>query len=144
MNQQNQAVSPPPSLFSQLIIMLATSALQQMGRMPDPATGKLETSLENAQATIDILDMLSQKTKGNLDADEEKMMGDTLTSLRLNYVQAIQADPPSSTQESSSPPQAEEAPPTDPTPSTDEACAEPEIAAERSSEKEPKFQKKYD
>ncbi len=83
-----------PSLFSHLIIMLATSALQQMGRMADPSTGQAHVSLEGAQATIDLLDVLQEKTRGNLDADEDRLMRDTLSSLKLMYVEAKRSPAP--------------------------------------------------
>ena len=74
-------------LFMHLVSMLAMSAIQQMGKLVDPGTGKAETNLEAAQATIDMLDMLFTKTKNNLDADEEKLMKETLASLKLNFVE---------------------------------------------------------
>jgi hypothetical protein len=40
---------------------------------------------------IDILDMLSAKTKGNLDPEEQKMLNDSLTMLRLHYVEVARA-----------------------------------------------------
>ena len=74
-------------LFMHLVSMLAMSAIQQMGKLVDPATGKAETNLEAAQATIDMLDMLEARTRGNLDADETKLIKDTLMSLKMNYVE---------------------------------------------------------
>ena len=74
-------------LFMHLVSMLAMSAIQQMGKLMDPGTGKAEINLEAAQATIDMLDMLFTKTKNNLDADEEKLMKDTLSSLKMNFVE---------------------------------------------------------
>jgi hypothetical protein len=43
--------------------------------------------LEAAQFTIDILEMIEAKTAGNLDSDEQRLLKDTLSSLRLNYVE---------------------------------------------------------
>lgn len=73
-------------LFANLIIMLSSSAMQQLGKLVDPLTNKTETNLEAAQMTIDMLDMLKEKTRGNLDKDENKMLGDILSSLQMNYV----------------------------------------------------------
>ncbi|MDD5676847.1 MAG: DUF1844 domain-containing protein [Kiritimatiellae bacterium] len=75
-------------LFMHLVSMLAMSAIQQMGKLVDPATGKAETNLDAAQATIDMLDMLELKTRGNLDAEETKLIKDTLMSLKMNYVES--------------------------------------------------------
>lgn len=80
-----------PSPFSQLVIMIATSALQQLGQIPDPAGQRGEVQLEGAQHMIDMLEMLSAKTKGNLEENEAKMLTDSLTMLRFQYVEAAQA-----------------------------------------------------
>lgn len=75
------------SLFIQLVMMLATSASQQLGKLLNPVTRKVEVSLEGAQATIDLLDMIAAKTRGNLDRDEDRLLKDTLTSLKLTFVE---------------------------------------------------------
>ena len=75
-------------LFMHLVSMLAMSAIQQMGKLVDPGTGKAEINLEAAQATIDMLDMLEARTRGNLDAAETKLLKDTLMSLKMNYVES--------------------------------------------------------
>ena len=80
-------------LFMHLVSMLAMSAIQQMGKLVDPATGKAATNLDAAQATIDMLDMLFAKTKNNLDTDEEKLMKDTIMSLKMNYVESKDRKP---------------------------------------------------
>ena len=75
-------------MFMHLVSMLAMSAIQQMGKLVDPGTGKAEINLEAAQATIDMLDMLEARTRGNLDAEETKLIKDTLMSLKMNYVES--------------------------------------------------------
>lgn len=74
------------ALFLNLIIMLGTSAMQQLGQAPTPDGEKSEVSLEGAQMSIDMLDMLEAKTRGNLSEDEKRILTDTLTSLRMAYV----------------------------------------------------------
>ena len=76
-----------PSTFSQLVIMIATSALQQLGQVPDPSGQRGEIHLEGAQGMIDILEALSVKTKGNLDEGEKKILDESLTMLRMQYVE---------------------------------------------------------
>ncbi|NCC49967.1 MAG: DUF1844 domain-containing protein [Spartobacteria bacterium] len=93
MTEQNQE----PSLFAELVIMLGTSAMQQMGKIINPMTGKTETSLPGAQATIDLLDMLDKKTKGNLDQAEARLLADTLTSIKLTYVETAKTQAPKQT-----------------------------------------------
>jgi hypothetical protein len=73
-------------LLAQLIFMFQTAALQQMGKLKNPMTDKVERDLQQAQISIDILDMLHGKMKGNLSGAEEKMFTGVLQELRLNYV----------------------------------------------------------
>ncbi len=80
-------------LFTSMVSMLTMTAMHQLGKIINPATGKAETSLEAAQATIDMLDMLDAKTRGNLDEEERKMLLDTLTMLKLNYVETSKSTP---------------------------------------------------
>lgn len=72
--------------FLQLLYSLQAGAMQQMGKIASPMTGKLERDLAMAQHTISILEMLDKKTKGNLSEDEAKLIGHILYELRLNYV----------------------------------------------------------
>lgn len=76
-------------LLMQLILMFQTTALQQMGKLKNPITDKIEKNLEMAQTSIDILDMLHQKMKGNLSENEEKLFIDVLKELKLNYVDEV-------------------------------------------------------
>lgn len=73
-------------LFMQLISSLHAGVLQQMGKIKNPATDKIERNLEQAEFTIDMLDMLKDKTKGNLTSDEEKFLATIISELKLNYV----------------------------------------------------------
>jgi hypothetical protein len=73
--------------------MLATSAMQQLGKLVHPQTGRAETDLAGAGWTIDLLGMLEEKTRGNLDAHESRTIGEALTTLRLNFVEASSAAP---------------------------------------------------
>lgn len=75
------------AMFMQLVIMLSSSAMQHLGKIINPMTGKTELNLEAAQATIDMVDMIETKTRGNLDRDEDRMIKNTLTTLRMNYVE---------------------------------------------------------
>ncbi|MBU0984810.1 MAG: DUF1844 domain-containing protein [candidate division Zixibacteria bacterium] len=77
--------------FYQLIISLQTSANQQMGKVPNPFTGKTQLNLEMARTTIDMMEMLKRKTQGNLTDDENKLMDAYLYQLRMNYLEVSQA-----------------------------------------------------
>jgi hypothetical protein len=76
--------------FSTLLLSLFSSALIQLGEMADPVTGEKGKRLEEARHSIEILDILSEKTKGNLSRDEEDLMRQTVTQLKMKYVQAVQ------------------------------------------------------
>ena len=77
----------------QLVLSLQAGAMQQMGKVASPVTGEVERDLILAQHTIDILDMVQKKTKGNLTDEEEKLVGHVLYELRLNYVDESQKAP---------------------------------------------------
>ena len=81
------------AMFMQLVIMLSSSAMQHLGKIINPMTGKTELNLEAAQATIDMVEMIEVKTKGNLDREEERLLKNTLTSLKLNYVETASSSP---------------------------------------------------
>ena len=79
-----------PMTFEALIFSLSTTALLQLGMAPHPDTGKQEKDLPGAKQTIDILEMLQQKTRGNLTADEGQMLEECLYDLKMTYVKALQ------------------------------------------------------
>ena len=72
-------------LFMQLIYMFHTSAMQGLGKIADP-TGQVNRNLEYVSQTIDIMEMLKEKVKGNISEDIEKMLDGMLSELKLNYV----------------------------------------------------------
>ncbi len=74
-------------LFMQLVLSLQMGAVQQMGKIASPITGKVERDLIMAKASIDMLGMLETKTKGNLTEEEQKLISHVLYELRLNYVE---------------------------------------------------------
>ena len=82
--------------FLTLVQSLATAALQQMGKIAHPFTGKVERSLPEAKVTIDILVALKEKTAGNLSPEEARAIGNAIATLQLNYVEESrrQAEPP--------------------------------------------------
>lgn len=81
--------------FSSFAVGLGTQALMYLGVAPDPTSGLVAKDLAQARALIDILGMLAEKTQGNLDEDEDKMLGDMLYELRMLYVREAQGDAPS-------------------------------------------------
>ena len=86
-NEKNQF------MFIQLVSMFQAAALQQMGKMKSPVTDKIEKDMEQAQLSIDLIDMLREKTKGNLTPEEERIVAGILQDLKLNYVDELAKGP---------------------------------------------------
>lgn len=78
----------PPINFTTFILSLSSSALIQLGEIPDPFTQKVEKNLTAAHQTIDILGLLEQKTKGNLDEEEGRTLEAVLYDLRMRFLKA--------------------------------------------------------
>ncbi|TWT83045.1 hypothetical protein CA13_45080 [Planctomycetes bacterium CA13] len=85
-DEASGAQAPPPASFEVLVSMLFTQAMMMLGQMPDPATGKANINKPFAKHYIDTLDMLSEKTKGNLSENEAKMLSEALHAMRMMYV----------------------------------------------------------
>jgi hypothetical protein len=79
----------PQINFQTFVLSLNSSVLVQLGIIEDPVTGIKEKNLSLAKQTIDILGMLDEKTRGNLDNDEEMMLKNILYDLRMMYVREI-------------------------------------------------------
>ena len=74
--------------FSTLVLSLGTTALYQMGLVPDPETGEAGAAdALLAQQTIDTLEMLCLKTRGNLEDEERKLIESLLYELRMRFVE---------------------------------------------------------
>lgn len=74
------------ALLTALVFSLHAAGMQQMGKVVNPMTGKVERDLEQAKGTIDMMEMLKRKMAGNLDAEEEKLLSHFLYELQMNYV----------------------------------------------------------
>lgn len=73
-------------LFQHLVAMFQTLALQQLGKLINPMTGETDRDLVQAKITIDMLDMIREKTKGNLNETEKQVLDRVLMELQMNYV----------------------------------------------------------
>ena len=71
--------------FFNLLMMFSSAAWQQLGKTVSPVDGKINKDLTGAKTTIDMLIMLRDKTKGNLNKKEEEMLLSTISNLQLNY-----------------------------------------------------------
>ena len=76
----------PQVTFSTFILSLASTALVQLGEVPNPETGQIEQNLALGKHTIDVLDMLRAKTQACLDSEEKRLLEGMLYELRMKYV----------------------------------------------------------
>jgi hypothetical protein len=86
-SSQEQDRGPlPPVEFSGLILSLSHAAMMHLGQIPDPNTGQAQMDRDLARHTIDTIGMLKEKTEGNLNPEEQRLIDHALTELRLAYV----------------------------------------------------------
>lgn len=79
---------PPPELtFAAFLWSLSEQALAALGEVADPMSGKVTRDLTLAQQMIDIIIMLRDKTRGNLDQHEQALLKEILSSLQMKYVE---------------------------------------------------------
>jgi hypothetical protein len=81
------SVPLPEVTFSTFVFSLSSSALVHLGDIPEPGTQTLHQDLQLAKQIIDTLGMMEEKTRGNLDANEERLMKSVLYDLRMRFVQ---------------------------------------------------------
>lgn len=117
------------ALFANLVFQNTNMALMFLGRAPNPETGENITDVEAAKMFIDQLEMLEFKTKGNLSKDEERLLQQSLTHLRLSFVDVVE--------------NAAKQPAAEPAKAADAASATPAPDAAAEEESRKKFSKKY-
>jgi len=83
---ENQSQQPFQIDFSTFIMSLTSSAFYHLGDIADPETGKTETNLPAVHQTIDMLTMLKEKTKNNLNSEENKLLEQLIYELQMKYV----------------------------------------------------------
>jgi hypothetical protein len=76
----------PPLEFGSVVLLLYFPALIQLGLVEDPATGQIRENLGLAKRNIDLLDLLKDRTKGNLEGEEAKFLESVLDQLKLAYL----------------------------------------------------------
>lgn len=77
----------PEINLSTFVISLSTQALMHMGEIPNPIDNTVKCDMAAAKQVIDILGMLKEKTKGNLEKNEETLFDNVLYDLRIRYVE---------------------------------------------------------
>jgi hypothetical protein len=78
------------ALFANLVMQQAQTAYMLLGKAPHPETGRPVVDLESAKYFIDLLEMLEAKTKDNLDANEKEILGESLATLRMAFLEVAQ------------------------------------------------------
>jgi Domain of unknown function (DUF1844) len=117
--------------FIEFVMMQAQQASLFLGRIPNPQSGQSEVLLEPARLFIDHLEMIREKTRGNLTTQEAEILNSVLTDLQMAFVQASSTAQPSAPTGSTSSVEEEKKP--------EEANAEPSTEAESKK----KFSKSY-
>jgi hypothetical protein len=92
MNETNEASPERKQLFLGLVHSFQAAAMQQMGKIMNPFTQQVERDLNQARLSIDMLEMLQERTSGNLTGEESRFLTHVLTELRLNYVAEVDED----------------------------------------------------
>jgi hypothetical protein len=77
--------------FVEFVMMQAQNAAFMLGQIPHPQTGEREVNLDMARLLIDQLIMIQEKTKGNLNGDETRILGSALSNLQMAFVETAQA-----------------------------------------------------
>jgi hypothetical protein len=87
-----EAELPKPSRGIQMLInFLAQNAAMLLGAYPDPRSGQAMLDLEGARELIDMLDALREASRGNLASDDERLLLDVVSSLKLSYMEMTKA-----------------------------------------------------
>ncbi|MDE0483868.1 MAG: DUF1844 domain-containing protein [Candidatus Poribacteria bacterium] len=97
---QEEAQLPPVDFVSFTTDLITTAHLYLQG-FRDPETEKVIVNLGLAKRVIDTLEMLEEKTKGNLTAPEANFLANSLYDLRMGYVRAVNSQPDTPEQDES-------------------------------------------
>src|SRR5438477_1364205 len=88
----NEGQREERELFIGLVQSFQAAAMQQMGKIMNPFTQKIERDMAHAKMSIEMLEMLRARTSGNLTGQEARFLNHVLTELRLNYVAETEKD----------------------------------------------------
>lgn len=128
------------ALFARMVVQQTNMAMIFLGKEANPDTGTMTVDLEAAKFFIDQLEMIDDKTRGNLSPQEKHLLGQSLTTLRMSFVEAIEKQSPSADKRNpqSAPPNPEKA-----EPSQTRTAEPPAAGSQPESESRKKFTKKY-
>jgi len=132
------------ALFANMVIQQTNMAMMLLGKVAHPETGQFMQDVESAKMFIDQLEMLEAKTKGNLNKQEEGLLKQALTALRMSFVEAIDARDSEAPTDKFTPPPTPTTPETATTPEPGAAAPTPAPSpAPAAEESRKKFSKKY-
>jgi uncharacterized protein DUF1844 len=86
-----QETIPPSRSFQMLVDFITRNAAAMLGGMADPRTGQPFVDIEGAREMIDMLDVLREKTKGNLAKADSELLVEVLGSLKLSFMEISRA-----------------------------------------------------
>ena len=87
-DSRDSGTSPDGAIsFTTFILGLASTTLIHLGEAPNPETGAASVQLDLARQSLELLDLLRAKTRGNLSEEEERLFTSLLTDLRLRFVE---------------------------------------------------------
>jgi Domain of unknown function (DUF1844) len=125
--------------FIEFVMMQAQNAAFMLGQIPHPQSGKAEVNLDMAQLLIDQLVMIQDKTQGNLNSDESRILAGAISNLQMAFVEAVKSAGASSrTGEPGSAGKQPEAPPT-----VQQESADQSVGTQSDPEGKKKFVKSY-
>jgi hypothetical protein len=90
-SEKAPAAHSDPVTFSTFVLGLSTQALLHLGEIESPLAGKVEKDLGAAKDVIDVLGLLREKTRNNLERSEEQLLDSILYDLRMRYVELVRA-----------------------------------------------------
>ena len=126
--------------FIEFVMMHAQNAALFLGQIPNPKTGQGEVNLELAKVFIDQLEMIQEKTRGNLTNDESAVLRNALSNLHMVYVEVAQSAPQPTAK---APPAPVEEPSAEQPPVAGTKQTPPPIAPGEADESKKKFTKSY-
>jgi len=85
--EPQDGISEEASGFETLVSYLSTTAMFQLGLIAGPGGERIPPDMVNAQRTIDLLEVLQEKTSGNLTEQEVRLLDDVLYELRMTFLE---------------------------------------------------------
>ena len=131
------------ALFANMVVQQTNMALMMLGKVAHPETGEFIQDIEAARMFIDQLEMIEAKTKGNLSKQEEALLKQSLTALRMTFVEAVEGEPSGKSVPASSA-QPQQSAPIESAPDASKTPADaPVVQQAAPEESRKKFSKKY-